>query len=409
MQEKSNNGNPSRPATIRVLLIDDQPIVAESVRRMLADEKDLTFEYCGDPTDAIRSANAFSPTVILQDLVMPDVDGLSLVRFLRANPPTRDVPLIVLSTKEEPLIKAEAFARGANDYLVKLPDRIELAARIRYHSRGYTALLERNEAYRRLAESERSLAKELEQAANYVHSLLPQPITTGPVGTEWKFLPSAQLGGDAFGYHWLDGEHFALYLLDVSGHGVGASLMSVSAMNLITSQSLPRTDFREPAQVLGALSETFDMERHDGKYFTIWYGVFEPNRRRLRFAGGGHPPAALYAGPSTDQAALTLLESTGPMIGLGPGIEFEMNEVTLPDFARLFLYSDGAFEIHFPDGRTWTMSEFLEFLTPRQDRTEVMDLLLAECIAMHGSATLDDDFSIVRCNFAPSTNELRFA
>ncbi|HEY6563188.1 MAG TPA: response regulator, partial [Pirellulaceae bacterium] len=99
-------------AQVRVLLIDDQAIVAESVRRMLAEEPLWTFDYCPDPTEAIRRANAFGPTVILQDLVMPEIDGLTLVRYFRANPPTRDVPLIVLSTKEEPATKAEAFARG---------------------------------------------------------------------------------------------------------------------------------------------------------------------------------------------------------------------------------------------------------------------------------------------------------
>src|SRR5688500_1171136 len=118
---------------IVVLLVDDQAIVAEAVKRMLADEKDVAFHYCPDPAKAIETANEVGPTVILQDLVMPEVDGLTLVKFFRVNPRTREVPMIVLSSKEEPTIKAEAFARGANDYLVKLPDKVELIARIRYH------------------------------------------------------------------------------------------------------------------------------------------------------------------------------------------------------------------------------------------------------------------------------------
>ena len=88
--------------------------------------------------------------MILQDLVMPDIDGLTLVKNFRANEATRETPMIVLSTKEEPAVKAEAFALGANDYIVKLPDRLELLARIRYHSKGYIALLQRNEAYQAL-------------------------------------------------------------------------------------------------------------------------------------------------------------------------------------------------------------------------------------------------------------------
>src|SRR4051794_9589231 len=219
----------ARPVT--VLLVDDQAIVGESVRRMLAAETDIQFHFCQAPTKAIEMANAVQPTVILQDLVMPDIDGLQLVKFFRANKATRQTPMIVLSSKEEPVIKARAFALGANDYLVKLPDKVELIARIRYPSRGYLNLLERNEAYRKLAESQQILAGELAQAAKYVQSLLPEPMD-GPVHIDWKYIPSTQLAGDMFGYHWLDRDHLAFYLLDVSGHGVGSSLLAVSASNV---------------------------------------------------------------------------------------------------------------------------------------------------------------------------------
>src|SRR4029077_16728793 len=129
-----------------------------------------------------------------------------------ANAATRETPMIVLSSKEEPATKAQAFALGANDYLVKLPDRVELVARIRHHSRGYIAQLQRNEAYRKLAESEKQLANEVAQAAEYVQSLLPPVMKEGLVRIGWRFVPSTQLGGDAFGYHWLDDRHLAVYL-----------------------------------------------------------------------------------------------------------------------------------------------------------------------------------------------------
>jgi adenylate cyclase len=134
-------------------------MVGEAVRRLLAGERDIIFRYCQDPTKAIALAAEISPTVILQDLVMPQVDGLTMVVEFRAAAHTRDVPLIVLSTQEDPKVKAEAFARGANDYLVKLPDKVELIARIRYHSRGYISLLERNEAFAALQESGRQLER----------------------------------------------------------------------------------------------------------------------------------------------------------------------------------------------------------------------------------------------------------
>ena len=269
---------PPRPVT--VLLVDDQAMVGEAVRRMLAAEPDVRFHFCQDPTRAIETADTVQPTVILQDLVMPEVDGLQLVKFFRAHPPTRQVPMIVLSSKEEPVVKAQAFAVGANDYLVKLPDKVELVARVRYHSKGYVAQLERNEAYRKLAESERQLAEEVAQAAKYVRSLLPAPLPDTVPRVDWRFVPSTQLGGDSFGYHWLDDDHFAVYLLDVSGHGVGASLLSVSAMHVLRARTLPGTDFRDPGRVLAGLNDAFPMERHDNKYFTIWYGVYERSSRR---------------------------------------------------------------------------------------------------------------------------------
>ena len=132
---------------ISVLLIDDQSIIAEAVQRMLAPEQDIVFHYCSNPIQALKIAKECHPTVILQDLVMPQMDGLLLVKFLRSNDAsTHHIPLIVLSSKEEPTIKAQAFELGANDYLVKLPDRVELIARIRYHSIAYTNLLKRQEA-----------------------------------------------------------------------------------------------------------------------------------------------------------------------------------------------------------------------------------------------------------------------
>jgi class 3 adenylate cyclase/CheY-like chemotaxis protein len=133
--------------SIVVLLIDDQSIIAEAIHRMLAQEEDLSFHYCSDPTQALKAAKTCQPTVILQDLVMPQMDGLLLVKFLRSlDAPTVNIPLIVLSSKEDPLIKAQAFELGANDYLVKLPDAREMIARIRYHSKAYTNFRKRQEA-----------------------------------------------------------------------------------------------------------------------------------------------------------------------------------------------------------------------------------------------------------------------
>jgi len=165
---------------ITVLLVDDQAMIGEAVRRMLASEEDIDFFYCQEPSKAIQMSNDIAPTVILQDLVMPDIDGLLLVRYFRANPSTQGVPLIVLSSKEEPMIKAEAFALGANDYMVKFPDRLELLARIRYHSKGYINLLERNEAFGQLERANRFIRKTF---GRYLSDSIVDTILESPEGT----------------------------------------------------------------------------------------------------------------------------------------------------------------------------------------------------------------------------------
>ena len=131
----------------RVLLVDDQPMIGEAVRRLLADQADITFAFCKDAAKALSTAEEFQPTVILQDLVMPDIDGLDLVSQFRSHPGTEKIPVIMLSANEEAATKAQLLEAGANDYLIKLPHQIELIARIRVHSEAYKRLLERDAAF----------------------------------------------------------------------------------------------------------------------------------------------------------------------------------------------------------------------------------------------------------------------
>lgn len=377
-----------------VLLVDDQPIIGEAVRRMLAGEEGIALHYCKEALSALAMAESVGPTVILQDLVMPEVEGLELVRRFRADERFRDIPIIVLSTKEEASVKAEAFSLGANDYIVKLPDRLELVARIRHHSRGFVALLERNEAFAALQASQQVLANDLATAAQYVRSLLPPPQQIGTASADWRFIPSAELGGDAFGYHLLADGNLAVYLLDVCGHGVGAALLSVSALNAIRSEALPQTDFHDPGAVLAALNRAFPMERQNDMFFTIWYGVYDGSTRKLRWAGGGHPPAMLIA--PDDRVPAKLLDSDGPLIGAVEGLEFSATETEVAPGSRLFIYSDGAFEISRPDGTMWAFDDFLKLISlPPAGPESTMDLLVSHVRAISGRDDFSDDFSMV--------------
>ncbi len=225
---------------LRVLLVDDQPMVGEGVRRLLADEADLDYRYCADPKAALETAREFHPTVILQDLVMPDVDGLSLVRAYREDPQLAQVPIIVLSNKEDPRDKSDAFAAGASDYLVKLPDRIELVARIRAHSKSYLAQQERDEAFRRL----RELQAQLEENNRILQRLSCLDGLTG--------IANRRHFDDFFSQEWMrakrEGHPLSLILVDVDhfkayndhyGHAAGDDCLRQVAAALEAAVNRP--------------------------------------------------------------------------------------------------------------------------------------------------------------------------
>jgi len=376
-----------------VLLVDDQAMVGEAVRRMLASETDIAFHFCSDPTKAMQAARDLQPTVILQDLVMPQIDGLQLVKFFRANPATRDVPMIVLSSREEPETKSKAFELGANDYLVKLPDKLEVIARIRYHSQAYLARRERDAALE-------ALNAELREAERYMRALFPAPLTDAHLRADSLYISCTALGGDSFGYHWIDDDHFAMFVLDVCGHGVGAALLSASAVNVLRARSLPRVDFTDPASVLAGLNDAFDMDKQNQMYFTIWYGVYRRSTRELAHASGGHPPAVLL--PAATSAAPRLLNCINAIIGAMPGLPFQSERVTVAPGDRLYIFSDGVYEVNYADRPEvmMTVEEFAaELARPALAGERKVEGMAAFVRRAQNRAQFDDDFSLVEVAF----------
>lgn len=138
-----------------VMLVDDQTIIAEAVKRMFETQPDFELHYCTEGKNALEAAVDLQPMVILQDLLMPDADGMSLLRAYRAHPALRDTPVVILSVKEDSVVKKEAFEAGAYDYMVKLPDPNEFIARVRHHAQGFLADRQLAEAMRALRESQR--------------------------------------------------------------------------------------------------------------------------------------------------------------------------------------------------------------------------------------------------------------
>ncbi|MDE2370402.1 MAG: SpoIIE family protein phosphatase [Burkholderiales bacterium] len=253
--------------------------------------------------------------------------------------------------------------------------------------------------YRPWREAERSdeLDRDLQQAGRYIRSLLPPPNPQGPVRTDWVFEPSAQLGGDAFGYFAIDEHRFAGYLIDVSGHGIGAAVHTVSVLNVMRQRALGGVDFGDPAQVLARLNEMFPMEEHGGLFFTFWYGVYDLAARRLRYASAGHHPAYLV---DPGRSALQPLRTRNPMIGALPPRAFAAAEVEVAPGSTLYVFSDGVFEIDTVQGRCWGLGDFTPLLLepPEAGLSEPLRLQRrVRAAALPGP--LADDFSILAVTF----------
>jgi serine phosphatase RsbU (regulator of sigma subunit) len=233
---------------------------------------------------------------------------------------------------------------------------------------------------------------ELAEAASYVQAVLPAK-TAQPVATDWTFITSSRLGGDSFGYRWLDEDRFAIYLLDVCGHGVGAALLSVTVVNVLANSSLPDTDFTNPAAVLSALNRDFPMERHNEMFFTAWYGVYNLREGTIRHACGGHPPAFLIAQDGSAQC----LGAKGPVLGAFPEALYETAETVVGQGSLLYLFSDGTYEITRPDGGMVTHAEFCEIL--RGAAGASLEQIVRTMASIQGSEGFADDFSLVKFRF----------
>jgi serine phosphatase RsbU (regulator of sigma subunit) len=241
------------------------------------------------------------------------------------------------------------------------------------------------------------LDRDLRKASNYVLALLPAPITTGPVRAEWRFLPSTQLGGDAFGYDWLDGDTFVFYLLDVSGHGAGSAMHSVTVLNVLRQRALPNVDFRNPAEVLASLNTRFQMDGHNGMYFTMWYGVYDKRDRTLSYGSGGHHPAYLIP---PDRRESQPLGSPALMVGALPISEYEVHRTTVPAGSALYLFSDGVFDIQTKDQEQWSQSDFLPLLLePPLPGTPEPERLYQAVRQAARPGPFDDDFSLMVVTF----------
>ena len=319
------------------------------------------------------------------------MNGFQVLITIKSDPELRHIPVLMVSGFDGDDRIARCIEAGADDYLTKPFNPVLLRARVGSCIEMKRRRDQEQATYQALVASQQRLAAELAEAGAYVQSLLPAPLSN-PIFADWAFQPSAQLGGDAFDYQHLDDEHFAVCLLDVCGHGVGAALLGVSALNVVRSQALPGTDFRDPAAVLTGLNRAFPMERQNQQYFTAWYGVYNRSRQELRYASGGHPPALLF-GESSDPVSL---RTPAPPIGCFPDTVYLNRQVTALTGSELFVLSDGVYELPLPEGRCGTLAEFIAWLRDIRMGAFVPQDALVHARNRQGRTELDDDYSLIR-------------
>jgi sigma-B regulation protein RsbU (phosphoserine phosphatase) len=376
----------------RILIVDDVEANRQLLERQLRRQGHETVS-AGDGAAALEVLRADATIdLVLLDMMMPVLDGFGALSAIKDDPALRHLPVIMISALDEAQQVLRCIERGADDYLPKPYDATLLRARIRAGlARKRLRDLEAEYA-RAIAAAHARVQADLGVASRYVRSILPPPGPTRGVTVDWRLIPSDELGGDTFGYHWIDDAHFAMYILDVCGHGVGAALLSVSEINVLRQGSLQSVDPRDPGAVLTALNAAFPMERHGEMFSTVWYGVWHPASRTLRYASAGHPASLLVSGAGQPVRAFG---DPGMVLGGMDDTVYHTGEAVIPDAARLLLLSDGAFEIIRPDGTLWPEEAFRDVVAALgRPGAPDLDALVATIREVRGPFPLDDDLSL---------------
>ena len=359
---------------MKVLLAEDDPVSAQVLQAHLEKwgHEVLAAE---DGAEAWRLFQEHEVAIVLTDWIMPHVDGLELVRRIRTTPRANYVYVILLTAKSRKEDIVRGMETGADDFLAKPFDRDELRVRLRAGER--IILLEQNLARRNeeLQAANQRMRRDLQAAARVQQALLPTAMPPCEhVHFAWRFQPCEELAGDNLGVVPLDDRHVGVYLLDVSGHGVAAALLSVTVRHFlsptptVSSLLLHREPGaaaatpRPPAEVARELNTRFPMDPATGQYFTLLYGVLDLHDRTFRYTSAGHPgPIQLRGGDATR------LSSSGFPIGLIEGAAYQERIVALEPGDRLYLFSDGIPETQNPSGTPFGVDRLIAALAEGRD------------------------------------------
>jgi sigma-B regulation protein RsbU (phosphoserine phosphatase) len=247
--------------------------------------------------------------------------------------------------------------------------------------------------------SQKLISAQLADAASYVRSQLPANLSDS-VRTDWRYLPSSALGGDALDCFWIDDDHLVIFVLDVVGHGVGSALLAISILHLLRQRALKDGDPLDPVSVLTALNRSFQMDEHGDKVFSIWYGVFDRVSGIIRFASAGHPPALLISPRRNSESEVVWLKAKGLWIGATAAETYEGETAVVAQDADLFVFSDGLFELSTTGGPMIGLDGFGRILADlHHSGGAELEEVLAAVSRTHGSDQFEDDASILKVHF----------
>ncbi|NET35104.1 MAG: SpoIIE family protein phosphatase [Cyanothece sp. SIO1E1] len=373
----------------QILVIDDDPIIRVFLSRALQAES-YSVALANDGISGLKQAEELCPDLIICDWIMPGIDGLEVCRRIKANANLSTTFFILLTSRGGLEDRVRGLDTGADDFLSKPVELNELKARVR-------AALRTFQLNRDLQAQKQRLELELMEAAEYVRSLLPSPLL-GNITIDSRFIPSKQLGGDCFDYYWLDPDYLVIYLLDVSGHGLGAALPSVSMLSLLRSRSLPNVSFYRPDDVLRALNQVFQMEHQNDKYFTMWYGVYNRLTRELVYASAGHPPAILLSTAPDGLLQAERLKTRGMPVGVTEDAQFKCGHCQIPSGSLLYIFSDGVYEVTQPNGNVWGIDAFINLLISSGECSS-LDSVLNNIQTLNAQTPFEDDLSLLKVKF----------
>ena len=375
-----------------ILIIDDDFATQLLLKRSL-EKQGYQIVVASDGKEGLAKAIEISPALIICDWIMPHINGLEVCRKLKSITELSTTFFILLTSLDSIEARVQGLDAGSDDFLCKPIEMHELQARVR-------AGLRLHELSRDLQEQKQLLENELTEAAEYVSSILPMPLKHEKLNIDMRFIPSRRLGGDSFDYFWLDNHNIVFYLLDVAGHGLRASLPSLSVINLLRSRTLKNTNYYQPNSVISSLNKVFQMSDRNDKYFTIWYGVYNFQQRNLTYSSAGHPPGILLYADKKNKVIKQHLKTPGVPVGMFSGVNYINGCCQINPGSTLYIFSDGIYEIEPVNGNFWGLKQFISLLMKYQNTpNRNLDRLLQFVRNWHPNFQFEDDLSILQIDF----------